>query len=449
MSAQHLAYAPGSFNIVSLNEGQAAALDEIMARARYGNRHLLTGHAGTGKTTLMQAVARELLRRGMKTVLTAPTHKAVSVLARKAREADLEIESRTIQSLLSLRPRRDGPVMKFQRAKRARTITCDAVVLDECSMVDRDMHGLIEKHLNAQFILFVGDPAQLPPVNEDASPTFSIPQSSHLDRIVRQAEGNPILKAASIIRESQGGALDMSWVKSVKAPPLGVFRPGDPEAWMKKAFTSLDFDQDPDRFRYLCWTNDRVTEVNAMIRAWRYGCDIETPFVAGERALMRQPVLGPAERNPFTRETDRPTLLNTNEEAEIEYIRPHLLQGVLGDGITYDLPAWKIGLVTDDGVQIEVHVARDQEACDAMMSRLRQAAMERLIEWTEYHDLRSDIVSMQSVYAMTVHCSQGSTFGSVFMDVGDIARRARSNLLECQQMLYVAATRPSTSLILV
>jgi exodeoxyribonuclease V len=35
------------------------------------------------------------------------------------------------------------------------------------------------------------------------------------------------------------------------------------------------------------------------------------------------------------------------------------------------------------------------------------------------------------------------------MDVADIRRRAASNRLECQQLAYVAATRPSHALMLV
>nr|WP_232272438.1 helicase C-terminal domain-containing protein [Komagataeibacter europaeus] len=49
---------------------------------------------------------------------------------------------------------------------------------------------------------------------------------------------------------------------------------------------------------------------------------------------------------------------------------------------------------------------------------------------------------------MTVHTAQGSTFGRVFVDIGDITRRAATNVLETQQLLYVAATRPSTAMIL-
>ncbi len=49
---------------------------------------------------------------------------------------------------------------------------------------------------------------------------------------------------------------------------------------------------------------------------------------------------------------------------------------------------------------------------------------------------------------MTAHTSQGSTFGSVFVDVADIRSRERHNLLEMQQVLYVAVTRATTSVML-
>lgn len=68
--------------------------------------------------------------------------------------------------------------------------------------------------------------------------------------------------------------------------------------------------------------------------------------------------------------------------------------------------------------------------------------------WSDRHEFRQSIARLQAVYALTTHNNQGSTFGSVFVDVADIRRRQRSNLLEFKQMLYVAATRPSSRLIL-
>jgi type II secretory pathway predicted ATPase ExeA len=50
---------------IILNSDQSAALSEIMTAYREKRaRHLLTGYAGTGKTTLMQSVVTELRKEG-------------------------------------------------------------------------------------------------------------------------------------------------------------------------------------------------------------------------------------------------------------------------------------------------------------------------------------------------------------------------------------------------
>ena len=69
----------------TLTQDQAAALNEIMTAYSPGERHLLSGYAGSGKTFLMQRVAREFLKRRKSISLTAatrPTHALMLVNAR-------------------------------------------------------------------------------------------------------------------------------------------------------------------------------------------------------------------------------------------------------------------------------------------------------------------------------------------------------------------------------
>ena len=227
-----------------LNDDQTIALAAINKARHPGDRCLLTGFAGSGKTTLMQRFAQDLRKQGLQVVLTAPTHKAVAVLAKKIAAAKIEgVPCRTIHSLLSLKPKVYGDRMLFERDKRAEAVTADVVVVDECSMVDESLYAHIRRHLPMAFVLFVGDPAQLPPVGEVASRTFDTKARFHLSTIVRQGAGNPILDAAQAIRESQGGPADWSWAKSATVPPLGVYLPRSSlDAWMKKAFTSPEFE---------------------------------------------------------------------------------------------------------------------------------------------------------------------------------------------------------------
>lgn len=434
---------------IVLTPDQERALTDIVKSVRNNptDRYVLTGYAGTGKTTLMQHVTRTLIGKGYRVALTAPTHKAVAVLSGKLKLAGLDNETCcTIHSLLSLKPKHNGDRTEFVRAARPTKIRHDVVVVDECSMVDEQLFGHIQRYLEHCFVLFVGDPAQLPPVNERASLTFSAERKSHLETIIRQAQDNPVLQAADAIRRMQGSApTRWDWCKEVRGVAQGVFVPGEAvERWMKKAFTSPDFDKDADTFRYLAWTNERVDQVNAKVREWRYGTDRVLPFMPGERALIRSPILN----------EDGDILFRTNEEARVLEIERdtfrHKFKAIAEiRAWEADVPSWRVVLEQEDGKGIPVHMPANKRDFFRTLKRIRAEADECEKRWEDYHTFRSMIAEMHAHYALTVHNSQGSTFRNVFVDVQNIRRREASNLLEFHQLLYVAATRPSHCLVVV
>jgi hypothetical protein len=414
---------------ITLNVDQTRAMAEIKASIASRDNHVLSGSAGSGKTTLMQVLAAEYAQRGL--VLSAPTHKAVAVLSRKLRAAGVDVPCMTIHSLLSLRPRVEGHRQVFERMRRAKPVVAQIVVVDEASMVGSDLMAHIRNYLSHCVVIFVGDPAQLPPVGEKSSEAFDTTRKSHLHTIVRQDAGNPILDAADIVRQSQGGKANWDWCKSAMAKPRGVYAPGDrADAWLHKAFTSADFKADPDTFRYLAWTNARVADVNSKVRRWLYGNNIPTPFVPGERALLRAPVI-----------IDDEILLHTNEEAEIITIARGDKTVLNGEAV---IPSWHIVLRSDEGLEVAIDAVRDEA--------IYQRVIERLVrekDWRAYHEVKGELAQLQSIYALTIHNSQGSTLKNVFLDVGEIRRWSRSDLLESQRAAYVGVTRATHALILV
>ena len=427
---------------ITLNADQTKAMAEIMASIAVRKPHLLTGFAGAGKTLLTQVLAVELRAKRLDVVLSAPTHKAVAVLARKLRAAgiaDEDVPCVTIHKLLSLKPKVQRDQQIFVREKSAQPVVADVVVIDEASMVSADLMKHIRHYLPKAAVLFVGDPAQLPPVGEESSEAFNVPRKSHLDTIVRQGAGNPILDAADIIRRSQGGAADWSWCKPAMAKPYGVYVPGDrTDAWMRRAFTSAEFAADTERFRYLCWTNARVAQVNARVRRWIYGDNIPTPFMPGERALFRAPLV-----------VDESVLFNTNDEAVVVSIQAdtrmlRVMQSKEDVVWSVPLPTWHLALRNDNGGEVEVHMVRDEAAYKAVIAKLIDE-----MRWREYHRIKASLANLQSIYASTVHTAQGSTIRNCFLDVGEMRRWSRSALLESQRACYVGATRPTHALILV
>jgi len=429
-----------------LTTDQAEALRETEAACEPGVFYLLTGHAGSGKTYLMQRLTKNMLAKKRRIVLSAPTHKAVAVLARKLAEANIrDVPCRTIHSILSLTPKPRTDRLVFERERDAEPVTADVVVVDECSMVSEDLYRHIKRHLPNAFVLFVGDPAQLPPVGEVESQTFATKNRSHLTTIVRQAVGNPILAAAGIIRASQGGPADMSWcAPSAVENKHGIFLPADAaHRWMKKTFTSREFDADPDSFRYLAWTNSRVRQVNGLIRAWRYGSNIPTPFMPGESALFRAPVI-----------IDDSMIFANNQEARVVAIERSTFTHDIEEADrvskwTASIPSWRITLRDDEGVEKSIHMHADEHEFQRVVERIKDEAAESRLRWKHLHEFQQSLAQLQSVYCLTVHRSQGSTFQTAFLDLPDIRRREKTNLLEAQQMLYVAVTRPSQRLIVV
>lgn len=424
---------------ITLNADQMQAMAEIKVSIKDRETHCITGHAGSGKTTLMQVLASELSAGRREVVLSAPTHKAVSVLSKKLRAAGIDgVPCVTIHALLSLKPKERGDQQIFVREKHAKPVTADVVVIDEASMLSSDLMKHIRRHLPNAAVLFVGDPAQLPPVGEVESEAFRTRRKSHLDTIVRQAVGNPILDAADTIRRSQGGAADWSWCKPEMSKPFGVYVPGDrTDAWMHKAFTSDEFAKDSDSHRFLCWTNARVAQVNAKVRRWLYGEHIPTPFMPGERALLRAPLI-----------IDETVVLNTNEEAAVISIKESskAIRVMNGDDVAWrvDMPTWHLELRSDEGAEVEAHIVRDERAYKAVIEKIVDET-----RWRDYHRIKSSFCNLQSIYSSTIHTSQGSTLKNVFLDVGELRRWSRSALLESQQAAYVGATRPTHSLCLV
>lgn len=429
---------------LALNHGQYAAVKQALEAVTKNRTHLLTGYAGVGKTVVLQVLTIILLNRNLHVALCAPTHQAVAVLGRKLKAAKIEgVICVTLASLLSLSPKPKGDRLVFTRRKKPEPIGADIVLIDECSMIDSDVMRFIRLYIKGRGILFSGDPAQLPPVGEIASESFATKRRSHLDEIVRQAVGNPIISTAYRIRSQQGGAADWSWCCPARTSQGGVYVPGDElERWMERAFTSEQFAKDPTAFRYLAWTNRRVADINARVRVWRYGDDIETPFVRDERALLRAPIV-----------KDESIVANTNEESTVLQIDEEDYNWRVprrGDlsGWMATIPVWKMRLRRDDHTEFDAHMIRNDAVYSRAMHRIRVEADITTGRWMDLHVMKQFFGNFQAIYARTVHTAQGETHKHTFLDVRDIRQRERSNLLETQQLCYVGATRPTTSLIL-
>ena len=428
----------------TLNGDQSRALAGIEESIKRRQSHLLIGPAGTGKTALLQEIAVRAIRRDLRVVLTGPTHASVGVLEKKLKAAGIFVPCRTIQSLLGLKPKYVGDRVTFVRGRGAQPIEADIVIVDETSQLGEELTEHCQRWLAGRAVIFSGDDAQLNPVGEDISPTFALPRVSRLETPQRQAMHNPILQAAWTVRASQGGPADWSWIRRASSDGHGIYLPRDPDEWLEKAFTSPAFEADTTAHRYVCWTNRRMADVNAKVRGWIYGdAAIVAPFVRGERALVKDPLV-----------RDKTVLLQTGQEVTVVridagHVDIRFPKRGLSPAFDVTVPVWEMRVRDDDGAEVDAVMPSDDAQFRAAVARLADEGRQISSRWADYHAFRERFLNAQAIYAQTIHTAQGSTHGNTFLDVPEIRRWTSVNLLEAQRGLYVGMTRPSRTLTLV
>ena len=130
---------------------------------------IVTGPAGTGKTTVIEALIRGVRRvegEGAAVLVLAPTGKAADRAREVLEQASLQrVETVTVHSLLAANGwLNDNLTFKRLGGKRA---AIETLVLDEASMLDLELAAALFRSIDWQHIrrlILVGDPGQLPPI---------------------------------------------------------------------------------------------------------------------------------------------------------------------------------------------------------------------------------------------------------------------------------------------
>lgn len=429
-----------------LTDDQSFALNAIAQFLTSEKRVFgLFGYAGAGKSTIASLIARAALAVSKRVVFTAPTNKAVGVLKRIALEKGLAgVDFMTIHQLLGLAPVKQGQDRILKQVAPSYLHVYNLIFLDECSMVTAELWQKIGDAIlntlaiggNRQLIV-MGDPAQLPPVtdngtNEKRSKTFSVPEKAVLKQVVRQGSGSPVLEFVTAARTA---------LKKKKLfEPFSTFSADKKNgAFLVKESTLLklaikkaknEFDRNPDCFRILCYTNERVAYWNSRIRAARYGADAPR-FVVGERLIAKEPVIAP---------DGKTILVSTSTEVKVLAFAEDRYSGY---------KAWRLEAATDGGIINQMYVLHedDKQKFEKDNVRLLNNAKKNPSLWKAWYNHSETFAKLLNCYALTVHNSQGSTFKEVGIDGANINLKAKiknGSVRECNQLWYVAASRAQT-----
>jgi len=405
-----------------LTEDQRIAFGGIIERIERGERFTkLQGYAGTGKTFLVGKLIDAMAATSHIIYVVAPTHKAVSVIRSKIERRDVEV--RTVQSFLGLKLERNGDGGYVLRRDWMKEVPERGIVFaDESSMIGANLWQHIQASPERLQWVFVGDPAQLPPVSEAPSPVFTL-DGFTLTEVVRQAKGNPIIELATGIREGR-----TTTVSQVFAEGVGIGTTRVQEDFVARAvhqFKSGSFDDDPTYCRVLAYRNSTVQAYNREIRRRIYGADAPR-FVEGEWLVAME----------GWEQFGKPYLQNS-EEVQVTKVEEDVLYTLDDEWMVWGLEIKSPGdyLTRTILVLHESEHARYRKKLDELRKEARKTK-----QWRAFYELNEAFARVDYLYAMTVHKSQGSTFHTCFVDWQDL-RMCKGS--ERTALFYVSVTRPS------
>lgn len=378
------------------------------------------------------------LAQNAEVCLAAPTHKAVGVLQEKANGLDVA----TVHRLLGCKKVRDDKTGKeaFLPASPSEQMigNYDVVVVDECSMIGDTLFGWLTQaaeHHQVKLI-WLGDPYQLPPVNDGTSdPAFNVKSASNLKQIMRHQ--GVIQRACNAVRLSidRGSRRGDPVIADAAADEHGeiVYFPNT-EVGLDGFFNDYISSSRVDFFesytessKILAFKNDDVDFCNNYVRDALFG-DSSEPFIAGERLTVRK-----------TGKSLTGDLLYAEEDVTVEEVERSIAKGV---------PCWR--LVINRGYTVtEINALGSAQDKDAYMTKRKKLAdaAKKNKDWRDYFNFVDSFTMVRPGYATTIHKSQGSTYDRVYLLQSEMLDLWDKHLRN--SLLYVAYTRARSGLYLI
>lgn len=430
---------------------------------------LLTGYAGTGKTSLLGALVHTMLQLQQRVTLLAPTGRAAKVLSSHA-----GVPAYTIHRKIY----RQKSLVEMDNFQNDVNLQQDTLfIVDEASMIVNEGSGnnamfgtgrLLDDLMHYVYscdgcrLLLVGDTAQLPPVGEEESPALCkralegygmLVTELCLTQVVRQLEESGILWNATMLRGliQAGEVYAFPQLHGKTFPDVKVV-PGDE---LIEALEQSYRKHGTDGTIVVTRSNRRANVMNNGIRSRILDCDSE--LSGGDLVMV-------AKNNYFWTEREQaadgvnastmPFIANGDVAIIRRFRNERAFYGFRFADVTLQFPDY-------DRKEMELTVLLDTLQSEApALTKEQQATLFNAV-WEDYPEitnkrermkrLRQDIyynaVQIKYAYAVTCHKAQGGQWEHVYIDQGYVTEEMLSP--DYFRWLYTAITRATRQVFLI
>ena len=479
------------FQHITLTSDQRNALEKLSAFLESEDRvFILQGYAGSGKTTLLKGFVEYLQSLEKKFQLMAPTGRAAKVINQKT-----DLESTTIhkgiysfEELQEIEKGEDENNVSFLYQYKIRNnpeVHVSVLIVDEASMVSdrlsqgeffrfgsghllRDLidYGRIEDSTTSSKIIFIGDPAQLPPVGMNFSPaldtkylseTYKVSVSQvEMKEVKRQDANNGILISATKIRQclTSGYFNDFDLRENKK----DIFNP--------KYHEYLEtYKAQQDQKIIICYKNKTALDLNLNIRCERFGSNLpiqstDTVIIGVNNyrlGIMNGEFAVVSEASP-TVESREVTFYNKGGKTEIIRLTWRSVSLILPD--ENNQPKTVNGYILENYLYGDNYLKPEEQRALYVDFKNRHPKLKKGTEEFKeaiYNDKFFNCIQLKFGYAVTCHKAQGGEWANafVFWDRGTQAnfnfyeskhnRTGKTNS-EFYRWAYTAVTRASKKL---
>ena len=459
---------------IKLTAGQETAKKAILnfiktADASKGEYFTLTGKAGTGKTTLIQEVIREIAKDNpyQRFVVSALAHKAVQVIYGKTKNSSKFVSASTVASLLGMKLDQETGLFKPAGKNAKIKLKRDSILfVDEASMLNEQN---IEHLMNAAIltnskVIFLGDPGQLTPIRtgdlvkhgtDSLSPVFKTQKdeySAGLTERVRQGEGSPILDYADTFwnysttegqTDRRVNDEDMSRVENAQGSIEFIN-----EQQVDKIvplFKQAVETNNPSLIKVVAYHNKTVKQWNQIIRRKVYGDEYSPNPLPGDILMTTDTY------NDSTSDDAKPLLFNSEDISVISTGPIRTVQRVQLMDATIKDPRGKI--IT---VPLIIPTKQNMDEFNNNKRLLWNEAQKykntdrgkykRALDM--YWSYGTEWAHVEYGYAITSHKSQGSTYDVSIVDSADINSNGFMSDISKARSIYTAITRARNSAVI-